>query len=378
MKAILALLASVLLLSSCEFQQDPLSGASDVVRNGRLPDTSKPVSESPYPKEALQIDSPSVVNGRVGNPVEFQIGGRVAVEGVTYTISVDNLNEFPGATFDKSKGLFSWVPKKDTVGSVPSAEFTLRVSLVTVATAQNPVVAIEKKNIVLVIVNSYSKPIISYVNGNSDIQAGVRSNLTFEVEDQDALSAGDVTLGVRDCSSYNMDSIAHFIDLPTSFQSVGNNKYTGNLTVNLYTGADALVTGRYCFGLVSISKFGVVSEVYKKELYIEARVKNTRITGNTVEVPAGQALRFSFSVFDPSGFGQVSVKSTGDFTTKLPGSSITCGSSLNGIVDCVGLVDATNLSPAEYSFTIATENKSPRSTQTTPTNHTLVVKVKAH
>ncbi len=378
MKAIIALFAAVLMLSSCEFQQDPLSGASDAVRNGRPPEAGKPVSESPYPKEALQIDSPSVVNGRVGNPVEFQIAGRVAVEGVTHTIAIDNLSDFPGATFDQSKGLFSWVPKKDTVGSVPSAELTLRVSLVTVATAKNPVVAIERKNIVLVIVNSYSKPIVSYVNGNTDIQAGVRSNLTFQVEDQDALSSGDITLGVRDCSAYNMDSIAHFIELPTTIQNVGGSKYTGNLTVNLYTGADALTTGRYCFGLVSISKFGVVSEIYKKELYIEGRVKNTRITGNTVEVPSGQALRFSFSVFDPSGAGVVSVKSIGDFATKLPGSSITCGNSLNGIVDCVGLIDATNLAPAEFSFTIMTENKSARSTQTTPTNHTLIVKVKAH
>jgi hypothetical protein len=378
MKAIIALFAAVLMLSSCEFQQDPLSGASDAVRNGRPPEAGKPVSESPYPKEALQIDSPSVVNGRVGNPVEFQIAGRVAVEGVTHTIAIDNLSDFPGATFDQSKGLFSWVPQRDVVGSVPSAELILRVSLVTGTTAKNPVVAIEKKNIVMVVVNAYSKPIISYVNGSSDVQAGGRSTMTFEVEDQDALSAGDVTLGVRDCSAYNMDSIAHFVDLPTSINGGGNRKYTGSFTVNLSAGVDALVTGRYCFGLVAISKFGVVSEVYKKEIYIESRVKNTKITGNTVEVPSGQALRFSFSVYDPSGAGQVSVKSTGDFTTKLPGSSITCGGSVNGVVDCVGLIDATNLMPAEFTFTIMTENKSARSTQTTPTNHTLIVKVKAH
>lgn len=379
MKSVVVLLAAVMMLGACTgTTQDPLAGAPDVIRDGKLPDTNKPVSEKPLPKEALQIDAPGVVNGRVGMPVEFKVTGRVMVAGVDSAISFDNISEFPGATFNVSTGIFSWVPAKGAVGSAPSAEYTLRISLATVANPSNPTVSVEKKNVVLVIVNSYAKPIVNYITGDTNLQAGRKYTMNFEVEDQDAMVADDVSMVVRDCvNSYYSDSIAHYVDMPTKVKAATTaGKYTGSLVLDLSM-ADTVRTGDYCFAISAVSKFGVMSQAYVRNVSIEAKVRNTKITNAVAEVPAGQALRFGFSIYDPTGTGIITIKSLGNLSTQLPGSSITCGNSASGIVDCVATIDATNLQPAVYTTDIVTENKSNKSNTTVQTTHTLRINVKA-
>lgn len=381
MKILLAVVTSLMFLTACEFQQDPTKGAPDAVREGRLPDAEKPIPPKAFPKEALQIDAPTLVNGRVGSPVEFKIQGRVMVPDVSFQLSVDNLADFPGATFDPATGDFKWVPTKAQVGSFPSMEMALRVSLVTDATPANPTVSIEKKTISLVIMNAYNKPIINTVTGPSSAVIGA-STTKFQVtfEDIDALNEADTTLNVRDCSTWNSESIAHLVDVRASQADAAAGKYKADVYLGLSDSkAASLPSGEYCFAIVAISKHGVSSEPYKAQISIEGKFKNTKATMEwTPVINIGDKVRISFSIFDPTGNGNVSVKSMDDIATMLPGSTLSCKQVWNAKsqVDCAGLIDATNAVENVYEVKIVTENKGSRSTLVTTTDHVLRIDIK--
>lgn len=381
MKLYLIILSSLVFLSACKMQQDPIADAPQAVREGRPPSAEKPVAAKPLPKEALQIDAPSLVNGRVGAPVEFKILGRVMTPDVTYRIIVDNLADFPGATFDATTGEFKWTPVKSLMGGFPSIELPVRITLVTEVTKDSPTVSVEKKTITLVIVNAYSKPIINTVTGSSPVMTGGTHVFKFELEDVDALSASDVSVDVRDCTTgYYSDSIAHKVDI-RRIESMSNkaNSYSGEAVLDL-SSVGYLPSGTYCFGLMAVSKHGVVSDIYKQEISIEAKMKATKITMETIPtLTVGEKMQISFSIFDPLGVGQVSIQSMDDIAQLLPGSNLTCKQAFSSKfqIDCAGLIDATNAQPKSYKLNIVTENAGTRATQKTVTNHFLRIQVKA-
>ncbi|XGC81762.1 hypothetical protein ACES2L_04605 [Bdellovibrio bacteriovorus] len=381
MKVFLSILAALVFLAGCNFQQDPLADASAQVREGRLPDAEKPVAEKPLPKEALQIDAPTLVNGRVGSPMEFKIQGRVMTPDVGYKITVDNLADFPGATYDQATGEFKWTPGKAQVAGFPSIELQLKISLVTEPNAVNPTISIEKKTISLIVVNTYSKPIMNTVTGPTSLLVGKRYTLEFTLEDVDANTAADVAVVVRDCpSSYYTESIAHFVDVKkVEADATVPNKYKGEVSVEL-SNADNLLSGNYCFALGAVSKHGVLSELYKKDIMVEAKMKNTKITYDTFpNLKVGESMTVWFSIYDPSGNGLVSIVSQDDIATSLPGSSLDCRkhSSNKSQVDCTAVIQTAGASPRTYTFLITSENASGRTSQKVTTIHTLRVPVKA-
>lgn len=380
MKMKLALLTGLVFLSACEMQQDPISGAPDAIREGRPPNTAKPIQEKPLDKNALQIDAPSLVNGRVGSTLEINILGRVMTAGVDFRLIVDNLADFPGATFDSTTGEFKWTPGKSLMGGFPSVELPLRITMATVPTKENPAVSVEKKTISLVIVNVYSKPIINAVAGLSPLPTGGRHTFTFQLEDVDALSAKDVAVDVRDCdSSYYTTSIAHLVTIKkVEADAATPNKYKGEALLNLST-ADNLSSGSYCFGLMAVSKHGVPSDVYKKEFSIEAKMKATKITMDKgLELTVGDKVRLSFAIYDPSGAGTLSVKSMDDIAKMLPGSSLSCAASWASKhqLDCEGLIDTTGAQSKTYTLNFSIENAGARPSQKTVTNHLIRIQVK--
>ncbi|WP_413944281.1 hypothetical protein [Bdellovibrio sp. HCB-162] len=381
MKVLLALLTSLMFLTACELQQDPIKGASDQVRQGVPPTSNKPVAAKPLPKEALQIDAPTLVNGRVGAPVEFKILGRVMTPDVGFKISIDNLADFPGATFDDTTGDFKWTPSKKEVGSFPSMELPLRVTLATEVSAASPTISVEKKVISLIIQNAYSKPIVNTVTGPTSVTVGSTYDFDFTMEDVDALNETDASIQVRDCTtSYYSDSIAHLVEVRNvAANTTTPNKYQGKVRLDL-TKAGLLSSGTYCFGLQAVSKHGVVSDLYKREITIEAKMKNTRMTMETApEVRVGEKIQIGFAIYDPTGNGQLTMKSQDDIATILPGSSLTCNRSFSTKyqLDCKGLIDATSATVKVYEVNFVVENAGSNSVQKVTTNHTLRINVKA-
>lgn len=382
MKVLLALLTSVMFLTACEMQQDPLANASDQVRDGQLPETGKPTPEKPISKEGLQVDAPDMVNARVGSVVQFKIAGRVMIPGMNFKVVINNLSDFPGAKFDESSGEFSWIPMKTILGGQPSIGMSLRVSLITLVTPEHPTVSVENKDVRLIIENSYTKPVVNTIEGDGKLLAGESYNMTFTMEDIDAFSKDDVAVQVRDCpGSLYVDSIAHLVDVKNIKADVAvAGKYTGDLLVNLKN-ADAFNFGTYCFGLVAVSKFGVSSNFNKKEVTIEPRLRPTVMTLAVAQnIKAGETMHLSFSIFDPSGYATLRLVSMDDVAAVLPGSAISCKPAYGVLsqLDCAGVIKTDELTSAKaHNLKIIVESHASRSNRVATSEHTLRINVKA-
>lgn len=382
MRILLAVLTSVLFFTACEFQQDPIAGAPDAVRNGRVPDQGKPVPEKALPADALQIDGPKDVRARVGVPVEFKIQGRVLVDGVDFGIAIENLSEFPKATYNEQTGEFKWTPTKEIVAGLPETDVFLKVRLITVRT---PAVASSVREEVyrINIKNDYTRPMVNFITAQPHYFTGSNYELPFEVEDIDANGENDVKLVVRDCPmSYSYKSIAHFVKIQ-NFRADRNRpgKFTGALSLQLANAA-LVPSDSYCFSLEATSKFNVSSVIYNQQFKISSRVRDTRSNLEQVEILLGQMMSLSFSIYDPSGYGAVSLASMTDITTLLPGSSLTCRRSPNNNaqLDCTGVIVTTGAEAKNYDLEIFTTNTISAygyPEQTKQTKHNLRIKVKA-
>lgn len=197
MKQVLGILISVLVLSSCGFEQDPLKGAPDAVRDGKPP----VIVEKPelISEEAVKIDAPSFANGLVETPLKLSFSGRVLLEGVEYRKAVLNLESFPGATFNEETGEFSWTPSKELLGTRPEMRLPLTVMVYTVATKKYPKVQSRSKQIDLLIVNKYTRPIIQNILGPDQVVTGQDYVYYVNVNDIDTPQPNNVTVLLTDC-----------------------------------------------------------------------------------------------------------------------------------------------------------------------------------
>lgn len=378
MKVLLAVLTSVLFFTACEFQQDPLSGASDNVKKNNPPAAEKPVKEEAYPTEALQIEFPTKVDGRVGSPIEFKIAGHMMMEGVDFKLMVDNLADFEGATFDEATGIFKWTPTKAFVGGQPSMEGYLRLTMYTVPTELVPKIAVRREHVTFVIANQYTKPVLMSITSQGNYPAGSDYTLDVTVEDIDAYSPSEVQIVAEECSSYYSKSASIFVYSDSFSATKTPNQYTTKIRLRL-SSVD-VPTGNYCLAYRAVSKHGVRSDLKKVEFGIAGKPKETRITlSPKFEVVAGTTVQKEFSIFDPSNNGAVSILSVDGLETKFPGSSLVCGpSSYKSQLDCVlNIVTTATMAARDHIVSIRTESVAPGVTPKAISRHDTRITVKA-
>ena len=381
MKILLAVLTSLLFFTACEFQQDPTEGAPDAVRNGRIPDQNKPVAEKALPADALQIDGPKDVMGRVGIPVEFKVTGRIMVDGVEGNITIANITEFPGATYNEQTGEFKWTPTKEVVSGLSEIDMYLKVRLTTIRTS-TVASSMREESYRITVKNDYTRPVVNFVTAQQSYITGSNYDMPFEVEDIDANGENDVKLVVRDCpNSYAYRSISHFIKIQRFTRDANRaGKYVGTLALQL-SNAALVPSDSYCFALEATSKFNVSSVLYTKQFNISSQVRATRSNLEEIEILLGQSMRVSFSIYDPSGYGALTVNSVTDITTLLPGSSFSCRRSVNNTsqVDCGGVINTAGAEAKNYDLTIAVTNtvQQGSTVQAKPNSHNFRIKVKA-
>ncbi len=383
MKLFVALLASTFLLSACGgFNQDPIEGAPDAVRNGQPPEFGKPVQEKPYPKEALQIDVPAFVNGFVDSPMEIKIEGRVAVPGVAYQLTILNLAEFEGATFNPSTGDFKWTPGKSIVGSAAVGQAILRIQIATIATTQNPIVSSESKNVTIIVTNSYTKPMVISMTGASDLEVGKSYFYDFVIEDRDAVIADNAAIIVRNCPmAWNRESLFGLVEQSGSISNVtaSPNRFKGRVIVDLGT-ADTLKSGNYCFAISAVSKSGLVSDLYLKTMGVESRIRNSKMTLESYLVlNVGEKMQATFSFYDPSADGILRLKNIEDINAQMPGSKIECvvPSFNKSTMNCSAAIDATSTKEGTYTIKMDVDTTSRKTSKYVTTSHWLKIQVKA-
>ncbi len=382
MKLLIVILAGMMLLSGCELEQNPIKGAPDTIVNGKPPEAQKPKPEDPFDKEALQIDAPDSINGRVGSSLEFKVQGRVMVEGLEFDLTIDNMGEFPDATYDAATGDFVWTPTKVKVGSANSVLLNLQATLVTRPSEKYPVRMVEKKTIPMTIANTYTQPIINSVTKpTGKIVVGSTYKFLFAIEDIDAMAAMDVKVLISECTKNYYGETAVYLAKAGRVTNVPNapGKFQGEVTLDLGK-ADNLVGGRYCFGVSTVSKHGVMSEVYDTEFEAEGRMRPTRITQTTLPtLTVGEKMQVSYTIYDPSNLGTLEMVSQDDVTLILPGSTFACNRSYTTKyqIDCAGTFDASTAVPGRYSLRYKVDNIGTYKMIKSTTDHVVSFTVKA-
>lgn len=363
MKYLILLLASATMMSACNFDQDPLKGSPDAVLNGKPP----VLKEEPrmIPLNAVQIDVPQKVKGRVGMPLTFKATGRALFSGVDFNMEVVNLSDFPEASFDTATGEFYWIPTKVVVGSAPNASMTLTVKLSTVPTETYPKVLSITKDLTLEVVNVYDRPIIKSVTGPYTALVGKEYAFEVLLDDVDsATEASRVDIFMSDCFGKYRKSISQFMAVQSVEMDANSAAgFKAKLNLDLSTRADSLVDGDYCFSVKSQSSRGVMSDGYEATVKVLTKLSEPQITWSGIgSLQIGQIKLFSFSIFDPNKVGEISIKKITDISSAFPGSSIKCeGGSYNyrWLMTCNGIIDASKLTAqATAIINIDTVNKS--------------------
>ncbi|MFS4460137.1 hypothetical protein [Bdellovibrio sp. HCB2-146] len=380
MKLLIALIASALMVSACSLQQDPLDGVDDQVAEGGLPDQNKPIQPKPRPKEGLQIDSPNQVDGQVGQPIEFKISGRVMYPGVDFELMVDNLADFPGATFDAATGEFRWIPTHEMLAGAISAQFTLRVGIRTLLGPNESVSNSEAKVITFNVMNSFRRPTIKAFTGNDIVEGGKSFSYKFEIEDLDAKSKDDVDIVTRACTSNSAyDSLSSYAYIDRTFlKDMNNGTFEGVVALNLRQ-VSSLRAGKYCFAIAAIAKSGLTSATIEKVVTYDPELKSPRSTmDKTLQIFVGEVKTVAFSVYDPTAVNSISVKVVEDLAKDMPGSSIQCTSDAynQSLAYCEAVVDARNAKSGYYKARLEVETTSRTSTRKITSTNYFSVNVK--
>jgi hypothetical protein len=380
MKAwILGLACASIFATGCEFQQDPLSGANDRVRNGEPP-VEKPAPAKALPKEYLAIDGEDLYETTVGETLEIKVTGRVMIPDVPSEMSIENLADFPGATFDKATGTFKWTPADDFLGGSDMLKLPFKMVIATQPTKDYSIITSEFRTARVIVYNKFAAPVIKSFEGPADVEIGNTYNFDFSLIDTDATDADDISILPWDCSSAYQDSVSALLsvsDIEKDSATAG--MYTGRVQLIL-NNAQGLDDGRYCIGIVAVSKHGSKSNISVRTVNVQPRMRHAVLSLSTPQiVPVGTSQYFNFSIFDPIAKGEVTIVSQDDISKDLPGSSINCKSESWSSYqqNCTAHIVTTDQTPKKtYKVLIKTLNTSKTSGKAVSDTHTLYFEVK--
>lgn len=168
---------------------DPYAEKRETVQKARVPGSqaAKPVVDPNTLRYELSTESPEVVEGE---KIEFVLKARLlrGPQDRKKWVKIENLSEFPGATFEESTGRFEWSPPLGSaMGDVDIK--TLRFVLTAEPTEVEPIYVVNNEKIDIRVIRTQTAPVIEKVDEKAlvpltrKILAGERFNLRFTVKD---------------------------------------------------------------------------------------------------------------------------------------------------------------------------------------------------
>ena len=318
------LVACLFMVNACDksnFQQDPYAGQPDSVRNPVRPGEDKIDASKPIPSDALKIEADEYFSFKEGYDggakiivahMLIPVNGRQAKMGEDFIVSIKNISNFPGATYDSLTGEFKWIPPYGTVDVGTTQSFDLEVE---VYTKTQPIM-MARKSIAVFVARSENDPEIVSVDGLTQrIREGEKREFTVTVKDPD----GDETATGRPrllvvASSRGAQSAAHMV---TTSNSTGVNPMRDPQDPSKWIFRMAIEPGnqeitaslmKLNFGLVVISRHGRMSAPTTTEVEFYTRLQQPVVSWKEpVPFIGGQPNVFTFTVYDPPSEGRVEV-----------------------------------------------------------------------
>jgi hypothetical protein len=325
-KILAALMTVAALGTGCSMNQDPYANQPDEVKNaGPMDQAPKEKHSDALSSAYLRIQAEDSYEFREGQETKLTIKGAVLADanghtpvlGQDYQLTIDNMTDFPGATFDANTGEFKWTPKAGYVDT----EYTKNVHIqVTLATLFKPILQTQK-NIIGIITRTGIDPTVESIDDLTNPATKEGDTRDFRVWVRDP-HASDKSADTKPrlaivADGYGSTSAANLIycvssnctnpDKDPNDPQRYSFKMRLDLTGKEITKAD---TATLTFGVMAISRFGETSPVKRANVVVRSKIQNPEISwsvNDPIEVVAGRQNLINFTVYDPNSEGQLTV-----------------------------------------------------------------------
>lgn len=332
---ILVTLTAGFLLSGCgQWLQDPLDGKKgDFERAKKVP--TKPDLETPLQSDAVKIILPDFQEFEEGQTTEFPIAARVLLEGYSAEVSIENLSDFPGATYDANTKIFTWTPPEGFVTSIGTNGVTAQLPLIVRAYGYKPEsqVLVDEQVRPMSVNRKLNDPLILSANMPAPfIREGATMRVPVVIFDKDALPNDRSTwpkltlttlAGAKSLSA--LTSIARE-------ESLGSNRY--QLTIEIDTRDVELSDSIDLFklGMFVTTRFNKISprQDLSLEVYTSFATPVSTWT-ETVQVKETEALVHKFIITDPKLEAVLKMERV---VSKPGGSDLVCQATARGVLNC--------------------------------------------
>ncbi|MDX9730363.1 MAG: hypothetical protein RBT63_01205 [Bdellovibrionales bacterium] len=338
----LALAASTAFTASCSFHQDPFEEKSEQIKKGIPPELDKePPAPKPLPSDALRIDVSDFYTFKEEVTGEIALSGRVLTANPQFELSIDNMQEFPGAEFDAATGIFKWTPPRESTGIDYGMPKRLVVRLTAPSPAGDRIIG-TIKDVLLYVTRAEVDPEIVSVDDLVKVSTreGEVGKFTVVVSDPDGMNSDGLRPAINAIPSKRGPSdISGLVYMeeptwsnPNPVQDPADKKrWIFRMVLDLRTPSgsptEANQRGRnftrtkenFTFGLQVVSRFGRVAMKEMQASIITDVLKPEISWFDQVEVVAGQENVIQFQVYDPYLEGDLSVSFVSRIDRDLPG-----------------------------------------------------------
>lgn len=342
----LALAAVLAAFAGCTngLNQDPYANQPDEVRKaGPMDPKPKEKPHDALSSEYLRInadpESLEFVEGAQGKAkiigaVLGDVNGHDPVLGQDYELAIDNIGEFPGASFDASTGEFKWSPQPGFV----DANYTRNIHLtVTLTTKTSPILRTQK-TILGVITRSSQQPTIVSIDDltSNPVKEGDTRDFKVVVRDPhaDAKSADGkprLSIVADQAGKASASNLIYCLggkgcSDPTQDPS-DPSLYTFKMRVDLQNKEVTKNKSSLSFGVMATSRFGEASAVREGTVAIVTTLQDPTISwssGDAVNVVAGRENVVNFVISDMTSDSNLTI----NFDTRCDlvlGTTATCG-----------------------------------------------------
>jgi hypothetical protein len=288
------------------------------------------------------------------------IEGLSLIPNAKFQLRIENLTDFPNATFDDATGVFEWTPPAGFVDTLDKKEMKLNVLIYTTNLSK---VRRRNANITINIESSKEAPTIEsmgFENNQTSMREGEILNFNVSVRDITGINSNDgrpsLSLSVQNNNSpYNTEDtgiITYVSSVPTqdpTDKSLWNFRLRVDLRSREITNSKKNIT----ISAKAISRYRVPS--VDEDLYLDifTSLKSPVLSwAGTLQMKAGVKNSFAYMVFDPRGEGEVQQKLLTD-CTKIH-ANLKCGACTSSTDPAMGAILTCPITwdiPSDYLVT---------------------------
>jgi hypothetical protein len=359
------LLASVLLLtvSSCsKWNQDPLKDKDGVLQTGK-PTLEKPV-EQVVETDGVIIDSADLIRFKETEQSEFKISARNFLPGYTIDATVDNLADFPGATFNSTTGEFKWKPAQGLL-AINELERMIPLKFVIHATRAGSTPKQKSKQVQILLSRQFTTPKITAIQRlTATLREGESLDVVINIEDADADPMDTKTWSSIQImpTTWQKNTLSGYMSLK-SYRYLNASNYEATFTVDLKDAEISDSADVFYFDMSLISRYNLISDRQTQSITVFTSFSNL-ISNWTVPLEDKIGRKFSFPFFIADPKGQLDVSFVG-LKNEIKNSTTKCISANASTLSCTFTMDASALTvPTVQSFTLTTKSKNKNTADT--------------